>query len=173
MDPWETLLVTDLPMYVSRWPLPSGCDHPTKVAITSPQTLNTRYSLGIWKWEIGLRKSSSEKHAAVSALYMGKYTVPLVSVTAESEQVLYRIGGSNWLASSWCCKVAFKWSNEDWEITVNQNLSWPELCQKFDLIHIMLVLKNLLMDFTFRSRFLRVKAKLCFTGAAHAVLVCG
>lgn len=33
--------------------------------------------------------------------------------------------------------------------------------------------KNLLMDPTFHSRFLQVKAKLYFTGAAHAVFVCG
>lgn len=31
--------------------------------------------------------------------------------------------------------------------------------------------KSLLMDFTFRSRFPQVKAKLCSTGAAHAVFV--
>lgn len=33
--------------------------------------------------------------------------------------------------------------------------------------------KNVLMDLTFHFGFLQVKAKLCFTGAAYAVFVCG
>lgn len=142
----------------------------SNAATTKPQTLNTRYSPGIIKWQMGLRKSSLEKH--ICPLH-GEIRIPagkcdrwIRGSTTQNRRVRL-VGIIQSLQSGiQMHQQRLKDCNES-----ESRLTWVMLEVWLDPYKA--GFKSLLMDFTFHSRFPQVKSKLCFTGAAHAVFVCG